>query len=78
MALRLWSSSNPSPRPQLWLAAVDGVTQVPSREPVNPIDGPEAPLEVEFEGLTDEEQRRALAAFPGGRRFVLKAAGGGG
>ncbi|HHY50845.1 MAG TPA: hypothetical protein GYA10_14005 [Alphaproteobacteria bacterium] len=73
MALRLWSRRDLSPRSRLWLAAVDGVARWPSREPVSPIDGPEAPLEVEFEGLTDEEQRRALAAFPGGRRFVLKA-----
>ncbi len=26
---------------------------------------------VQFEGLTDAEQQTALAAFPGGRRFVL-------
>jgi hypothetical protein len=38
---------------------------------------PESPIEVEFEGLTLDEQRAALAAFPGGRRFVLVADRGG-
>jgi hypothetical protein len=28
-------------------------------------------MTVRFEGLTDDEQQSALAAFPGGRRFVL-------
>jgi hypothetical protein len=28
-------------------------------------------MTVRFEGLTDAEQEAALAAFPGGRRFVL-------
>lgn len=32
----------------------------------------ETPMEVEIIGLTPEEQRRVLAAFPGGRRFQLK------
>jgi hypothetical protein len=59
-------------RPQLWLAADEGVRLPPPRGlEVAPIDRPELPLEVEFEGLTLEEQRAALAAFPGGRRFVL-------
>jgi hypothetical protein len=35
------------------------------------IDGPEAPLAVEFVGLSADEQRAALAAFPGGKRFQL-------
>lgn len=33
--------------------------------------GPEAPMVVEFFGLTESEQRAAINAFPGGRRFVL-------
>ena len=53
------------------LAAVRGVRR---SEPIRPVDAPEVPLEVEFVGLTEEEQRRALAAFPGGRRFVLRLA----
>jgi hypothetical protein len=60
-------------RPQLWLAADRGARLSPPRERVAPVDKPELPLEIEFEGLTLEEQRAALAGFPGGRRFVLVA-----
>jgi hypothetical protein len=42
-------------------------------ETIAPANEPEAVLEVEFEGLTEAEQRAALAAFPGGRRFRLAA-----
>lgn len=38
---------------------------------IGPADAPERQMLVSFEGLTPEEQRAALAAFPGGRRFVL-------
>jgi hypothetical protein len=38
---------------------------------VAPIDAPELPMTIRFEGLSDAEQRAALAAFPGGKRFVL-------
>jgi hypothetical protein len=38
---------------------------------VGRIDGEEVPLGVEFVGLSESEQRRALAAFPGGKRFYL-------
>ena len=34
-------------------------------------DIPEEPLYVSFEGITEDEQRAALAGFPGGKRFVL-------
>lgn len=54
----------------LWLAAVNG-RLTGTQTPVAPIDKPETPLTVEFEGLTPEEQRAALAGFPGGRRFQL-------
>lgn len=60
-------------RPHLWLAAADGV-RLDFQEEIAPIDAPEAVLEVEFVGLTEEEQRAALAGFPGGRRFRLKDA----
>lgn len=30
-------------------------------------------MTISFEGLTEAEQRAALAAFPGGKRFVLDA-----
>jgi hypothetical protein len=41
---------------------------------VGRIDDEETPLEVEFVGLSESEQRRALAAFPGGKRFHLVSA----
>jgi hypothetical protein len=37
--------------------------------------GPEAELDVEFFGISEAEQRAALAAFPGGRRFRLVSGG---
>lgn len=56
----------------LWLAASEGRRlQRPISELVGDIDGPETPMEVEFFGITEAEQRAALRAFPGGRRFVL-------
>lgn len=56
--------------PRLWLAAEDGKL-LPQLESVAPIDAPETILVVEFEGLTEAEQRAALSAFPGGKRFEL-------
>ncbi len=38
---------------------------------VTPKDEPEAIMVITFEGLTEREQEAALAAFPGGKRFVL-------
>lgn len=38
---------------------------------IAPAGRPEMPMLVSFEGLTPDEQRRALSGFPGGRRFVL-------
>jgi hypothetical protein len=54
---------------RLRLASVDGQVRRPPQ--VAPVDGPELPMLVRFEGLTEAEQRAALAAFPGGSRFVL-------
>jgi hypothetical protein len=34
-------------------------------------DVPETTLFVSFSGITEEQQRAALEAFPGGKRFVL-------
>jgi len=51
------------------LATVDGRRVASPR--IEPVDAPELPMAVRFEGLTDDQQRAALAAFPGGRRFVL-------
>jgi hypothetical protein len=63
-----------APRRPLWLAAIDG-RRTASQRMIAPIDEPETPLTVEFVGLTPEEQRAALAAFPGGRRFRLADTG---
>jgi hypothetical protein len=62
-----------SRKARLWLAAVDGARRSRPLDDVAPVGKPERPLEIEFVGLTEAEQRAALAAFPGGRRFVLKS-----
>lgn len=68
---------HPAPEPAtthapLWLAASEGRRLArPAGPVIADIDAPEAPMEIEFLGLTEAEQRAALAAFPGGRRFVL-------
>jgi hypothetical protein len=53
----------------LRLAAEDGDRLAVDRVPATDIA--ETVLHVSFEGITEEEQRAALAAFPGGKRFVL-------
>src|SRR5262245_2172688 len=57
-------------RPRLTIAASNGLHRSPML--VAPIDAPELPMVVSFEGLSPVEQRSVLAAFPGGRRFVLQ------
>lgn len=64
-----------SDHPRLYLAAKDG-----KRPPSGQIPMPETPedvLDVTFVGITEAEQRAALAAFPGGKRFRLKLVSGG-
>jgi hypothetical protein len=60
-------------RRPLWLAAYEGrvLPRPLYMDSVGDANGPEVPLTVEFVGLTEAEQRAALAAFPGGKRFVL-------
>lgn len=53
---------------RLWLAATSGRSRGPA---IAPVDRPELPMVVVFEGLSSEEQRKALEGFPGGKRFVL-------
>lgn len=53
--------------------AIDPVD--PEVRNLGPSDGPEAPVAVEFVGISMEQQRAALAAFPGGRRFKLLSEG---
>jgi len=53
----------------LRLVTKDGEQLAPCALPS--IDAPEEILVVSFVGLTEAEQRRALAAYPGGRRFRL-------
>lgn len=66
--LRL-TSPNASRRARLWLASANG--RALPRPMIAPIDGPEVPMIVRFEGLSETQQQAALAAFPGGKRFVL-------
>ncbi len=56
----------PNLQPQLRVVTRNG-------RPVNvpAVETPEEPLYVSFTGLTEAQQRAALAGFPGGRRFVL-------
>lgn len=74
------SSRPPSEPPlahaPLWLAASNGRRlRRPVSELVADINGPETIMEIEFFGITEAEQRAALAAFPGGKRFVLVGRG---
>ena len=56
---------------QLRLATNNGrLTAIPA---VPAVDRPETTLVVSFRGLTEAEQRAALAAFPGGKRFRLSS-----
>jgi hypothetical protein len=57
-----------SPVPRLRLVARDG-KRVIDRVPA--VDAPETKLFVSFRGITEDEQRAALDAFPGGKRFIL-------
>ena len=66
--------SIPRPRhPNLWLASAHGHRLPRNDEVITPPDEPESIIEIEFEGLTESEQRAALQGFPGGRRFRLAA-----
>jgi hypothetical protein len=58
-----------SGRPR-WLS-MRGYSLPRNRERIAAIDAPETILTVQFEGLTEAEQRAAIAGFPGGRRFRL-------
>jgi hypothetical protein len=68
-AIVLLSSRRPPKPPR------DGAraSRIPANDvaEVSPAGSPEAPLVVSFVGLTPEEQRRALASFPGGARCSL-------
>jgi hypothetical protein len=67
-------SNNPKkPSPHLYLVTRDGVRVAADRVPA--VEAPETELDVTFVGLSDAEQRAALASFPGGRRFRLKPVG---
>lgn len=71
MAQLLRHRSDSAARSALRLVAVNG-RRLPSQlEDVAPRDEPERVLDVQFEGITLAQQRAALAAFPGGRRFRL-------
>jgi hypothetical protein len=59
------------PTRHLWLAAANGHRLPRTGEPIAPVDAPESVLDIQFEGLTQDQQRAALEGFPGGRRFRL-------
>lgn len=63
------TSPNASRRAKLWLAAANG--RKLKRPEIGPADAPELLMSVRFEGLSHAQQQAALAAFPGGKRFVL-------
>lgn len=65
------TSTAASRRARLWLAAPHDARPRPTAA-IAPIDAPELPMTISFEGLTEAEQHMALAAFPGGKRFVLQ------
>lgn len=60
-----------SRRAKFWLASSRDPRLQPTSA-VAPINAPELPMIVSFEGLTVAEQRAALSGFPGGKRFVLQ------
>lgn len=60
-----------SRRAKSWLAAAHDARLRPTNA-IAPVDTPELPMTISFEGLTKAEQQAALAAFPGGKRFVLQ------
>lgn len=66
----------------LWLAAADGrrlprphatPDHATTTHPASHGALPERVMTVHFEGISETQQRAALAAFPGGRRFVLSS-----
>lgn len=61
----------PASRSHLWLAVAEGARYPLPSEAIDRQHAPEATLEIEFTGITEAQQISALAAFPGGRRFVL-------
>ncbi len=65
--------SVPHPSAGLWLAAAHGRRLTRDGQSIGPADEPESILDIEFEGLTEAEQRAVLQSFPGGRRFRLAA-----
>ena len=70
------SSESPLAHAPLWLADAESrVLKRPACDMICPLEGPELEMEIEFFGITEAELPAALAAFPGGRRFVLKHRG---
>jgi len=51
------------------LKAIEGPSRFLSS--IGRAEGPETPLVVQFVGISEAQQRSAIAGFPGGRRFVL-------
>jgi len=60
-----------SRRARDWLAAANDM-QPRSTLALAPVGTAEIPMAIRFEGISLDEQRAALAAFPGGKRFMLE------
>ena len=54
------------------IAAASRLEAEMARIEPGPVDMAEIPMAIRFEGISLEEQRAALAAFPGGKRFMLE------
>lgn len=65
------TSTEASRRARMALAARLYDHRRPSPVHIPPKDAPETIMTISFVGLSEREQEAALAAFPGGRRFVL-------
>ena len=66
-------SMTPLRRHVHWLACAHSrpLGETSDGELIGDSDAPEIPMTIVFEGLTEDEQRAALAGFPGGIRFTL-------
>lgn len=69
------ASVPPSQNPPALLLSLSHARARSAHEPLHiaPADAPETPLDIEFVGISVEEQCRALAGWPGAKRFYLVA-----
>jgi hypothetical protein len=67
------SATLPPEQPPGLVLSLSAARRSHAPEPLRiaPADAPEIPLSIEFVGLSLDAQRRALAGWPGARRFYL-------